>query len=70
LKKASSTRLRILGLSNKSYKVQNKKQRDTAAQDAEMQAKRLAEGKQESNKENLESNPDILGEQDDADVIF
>ncbi|KIN00236.1 hypothetical protein OIDMADRAFT_42195 [Oidiodendron maius Zn] len=51
-------------------KVQNKKQRDTAAQDAEMQAKRLAERKQESDKENAEGNPDILGEQEDADVIF
>lgn len=51
-------------------KVQNKKQRDTAAQDAEMQAKRLAERKQESDKENTEENPDILGEQEDADVIF
>lgn len=35
-----------------------------------MQAKRLAERKQESDKENAEGNPDILGEQEDADVIF
>jgi hypothetical protein len=35
-----------------------------------MQAKRLAEGKKESDKENTEGNPDILGEQEDADIIF
>ncbi|KAH8593469.1 ATPase [Bisporella sp. PMI_857] len=51
-------------------KVQNKKQRDTAAQDAEIQARRkIAEGK-ESDKENSEGVPDILGEEEDADVIF
>jgi len=55
--------------------VQNKKQRDTAAQDAEMKLKREAEEKAEkenpsSDKENESGNPDILGEQEDADVIF
>jgi V-type H+-transporting ATPase subunit D len=35
-----------------------------------MLAKRQAAGKQESDKENAESNPDILGEQEDTDVIF
>lgn len=38
-----------------------------------MIAKRKAaekEGTKESDKENVESSPDILGEQEDADVIF
>ena len=56
-----------------SSQVQNKKQRDTAAQDAEMLAKRKAaeeKGDEKgSDKENAGS-ADILGEQDDADVIF
>ncbi|KAE9371671.1 ATP synthase subunit D [Stipitochalara longipes BDJ] len=56
-------------------KVQNKKQRDTAAQDAEMRAKREAKAKADSDKENEEAGeeagqPDILGEQEDQDVIF
>jgi len=50
-------------------KVQNKKQRDTAAQDAELRAKRDAAKKKEDDKENEEST-DILGDQEDADVIF
>ncbi|KAE8441286.1 H(+)-transporting V1 sector ATPase subunit D [Mollisiaceae sp. DMI_Dod_QoI] len=53
-------------------KVQNKKQRDTAAQDAEMRAKRDAKAaadNAEDDKENAGSQ-DILGEQEDADVIF
>ncbi|KAH8651501.1 ATPase [Tricladium varicosporioides] len=53
-------------------KVQNKKQRDTAAQDAEMKVKREAMEKAangESDKENTSAG-DILGEQEDADVIF
>jgi len=55
--------------------VQNKKQRDTAAQDAEMRAKREAKAKADSDKENEEtgeeaSQTDILGEQEDQDVIF
>lgn len=53
-------------------KVANKKQRDTAAADAEMQAKRA---NAESDKENgdppgASGNADILGDQEDADVIF
>jgi len=49
-------------------KVANKKQRDTAASDAEM-AKKRAQG--DNNKENGDSgNPDILGDQEDTDVIF
>ncbi|PMD30626.1 ATP synthase subunit D [Hyaloscypha variabilis F] len=56
-------------------KVQNKKQRDTAAQDAEMRAKREAKAKADSDKENEDAGdeagqPDILGEQEDQDVIF
>jgi len=51
-------------------KVQNKKQRDTAAQDAEMQAKNTATAKSESDKENTSSSTDILGDEEDADVIF
>ncbi len=47
--------------------MSNKKQRDSAAADAEMAAKRRG-----SDKEN-ESGPttsDVLGEQEDQDVIF
>jgi len=51
-------------------KVQNKKQRDTAAQDAEIRKKSEAAAKSESDKENASGNPDILGEGEDADVIF
>ncbi|TVY35447.1 V-type proton ATPase subunit D [Lachnellula subtilissima] len=58
-------------------KVQNKKQRDTAAQDAEMRVKREAAEKAEaasgatsSDKENESGTVDILGESEDADVIF
>lgn len=51
-------------------KVANKKQRDTAAQDAEMAAKRAAANKADSDKENESSAPDILGDQEDNDVIF
>ena len=51
--------------------VSNKKQRDTAAADAEMERKRKAE----SDKENGAvpdsiGNNDILGGEDDKDVIF
>jgi len=54
------------------YQVQNKKHRDTAAQDAEMRLKKEAAAKADSDKENEEAatNPDILGEQEDQDVIF
>jgi len=51
-------------------KVANKKQRDTAAQDAEM-AKKKKQAGASGNKENDDSAPtDILGEQEDTDVIF
>lgn len=51
-------------------KVANKKQRDTAAADAEMKAKREAKagGKQD---DNYDSGPtDMLATGDDEDVIF
>jgi V-type H+-transporting ATPase subunit D len=51
-------------------KVQNKKQRDTAAQDAEIRKKQEAAAKAGSDKENASGNADILGDQEDADVIF
>ncbi|KAG9247704.1 vacuolar ATP synthase-like protein subunit D [Calycina marina] len=52
-------------------KVQNKKQRDTAAQDAEIIAKRKAGEQKENDRENETSGGgDILGDDEDADVIF
>ncbi|TGO91225.1 hypothetical protein BPOR_0035g00260 [Botrytis porri] len=56
-------------------KVQNKKQRDTAAQDAEMKAKKEAAAEKEkaegsSDKENPSHTGDILGDEEDADIIF
>jgi len=52
-------------------KVQNKKQRDTAAQDAEIRKNsEAAAAKGESDKENSSGNADILGEGEDQDVIF
>ncbi|RKF83516.1 V-type proton ATPase subunit D [Golovinomyces cichoracearum] len=51
-----------------SLQVQNKKQRDTAAQDALMKAKRLQIREKEKNEG--EGNVDVLGVSDDIDVIF
>lgn len=54
-------------------KVQGKKQRDTAAQDAEIFAKQAREKQSENDKENEEETSgttDILGDQEDTDVIF
>ncbi|EHL00149.1 putative V-type proton ATPase subunit D [Glarea lozoyensis 74030] len=50
-------------------KVQNKKQRDTAIQDAEMRAKREDAEKRDKDKENEETGGggDILGDDEDAD---
>ena len=48
-------------------KVSNKKQRDQAAADAELKKQRKSGG---SNKENDTSAPDVLGENEDNDVIF
>jgi V-type H+-transporting ATPase subunit D len=51
--------------------VSNKKQRDQAAQDAELKAARAKEmEKGESDKENEAEAPDVLGENEDEDVIF
>lgn len=52
-------------------KVSNKKQRDNAAADAEIAAKRAKESQRERavEKEAPEA-PDVLGEQEDTDVIF
>ncbi|RKF61673.1 V-type proton ATPase subunit D [Erysiphe neolycopersici] len=49
-------------------KVQNKKQRDTAIQDAMMKAKQIQNGEMDIN--NDRESADILGEQEDTDVIF
>ena len=50
-------------------KVANKKQRDTAAADAEMKARREAQGGQ--GKGNQKDTPsDLLAAEDDEDVIF
>lgn len=51
-------------------KVANKKQRDNAEADAEMKAKKEALSKQET-KDDQDSGPaDILGADEDEDVIF
>ena len=49
-------------------KVSNKKQKDQAAADAEL--KRQRQGKSVSDKENDANAPDVLGENEDDDVIF
>lgn len=56
-------------------KVQNKKQRDTAAQDKEMAEKKAAKEAKEkaegsSDKENTQEVKNVLGEDEDEDVIF
>lgn len=51
--------------------VANKKQRDTAAADAEMLKRQQSEGDKENKGRGLVAViTDILGEQEDADVIF
>jgi V-type H+-transporting ATPase subunit D len=50
--------------------VQNKKQRDTAAQDVEIRKKQAAQAEREEKMDTAPSNPDILGDQEDTDVIF
>lgn len=61
----------FLGASANCAKVANKKQRDTAAGDAEMAAKR-AKAEAAANQESGEvtGHSDILGEQGDEDIIF
>ena len=49
-------------------KVSNKKQKDQAAADAELKKQR--QGKSGSDKENDANAPDVLGENEDDDVIF
>ena len=49
--------------------VSNKKQRDTAAADAELVEKMKREGSDKENDGGREAS-DVLGEQEDADVIF
>ncbi|CAG8979871.1 hypothetical protein HYALB_00002644 [Hymenoscyphus albidus] len=51
-------------------KVQNKKQRDTAAQDAEMRAKREEAEKRGEKEDEKAGGGDILGDEEDNDVIF
>lgn len=51
-------------------KVSNKKQRDQAAADAEILAKRNKEKQQEKAEENGADPVDVLGEREDDDVIF
>ena len=51
--------------------VANKKQRDTAAADAEMASKReKADVTASRDLQDVVGGADILGEQDDADIIF
>lgn len=52
--------------------VANKKQRDTAAADAEMKARREAQAKEDPNQsQSADTGPsDILAADDDEDVIF
>ena len=56
-------------------KVSGKKQRDTAAADAEIEAARAAAREKEGQKalepeKEAPDAPDVLGEEEDADVIF
>lgn len=54
--------------------MQGKKQRDTAAQDAELRAKKEKKEREAAGKppveEDDEGTTDILGESEDQDVIF
>lgn len=54
--------------------MQNKKQRDTAIQDKEMAIKKAArekaEGNATSDKENTVETTNVLGDEEDEDVIF
>lgn len=50
-------------------KVANKKQRDTAAQDAEMKAKKEAQGGKE-NRGDSSGPSDMLAAEEEEDVIF
>ena len=50
------------------FKVSNKKQRDSAAADAEMAAKRR--GSDKENTDTSAPSDDVLGDEEDRDVIF
>ncbi len=54
-------------------KVKNNKLRDNEAKEKELASKELASNRRDSDKENIADDPgatDILGEQEDQDVIF
>lgn len=51
-------------------KVANKKQRDTAAQDAEMKAKKEAQAGKENRDDDNSGPSDMLAAGDEEDVIF
>lgn len=51
-------------------KVANKKQRDTAEADAEMKARKEAQGNKGNDGDEDSGPADILGENEDEDVIF
>ena len=51
-------------------KVANKKQRDNAAADAEMKARKEAQGYKENNGDQDSAPADILGAEEEEDVIF
>lgn len=63
-----------LSTKSNTLQVANKKQRDTAAADAEMKAKREAQAKKDgtdaSQNRDEAGGGDVLGAEDDEDVIF
>ena len=52
------------------FQVAGKKARDAAAADAEMMEKRKATDSDKENEQETGEHADILGEREDADVIF
>lgn len=65
--------LSIKGHISNQLQVANKKQRDTAAADAEMKARREAEAAAQSGQPSQKDDAppaDVLGADDDDDVIF
>jgi len=50
--------------------VANKKQRDTAAEDAELKARKLAQAEKENAQPDDSAPADILAVEDDEEVIF
>ena len=51
-------------------KVANKKQRDTAAEDEEMKARKLAQAEKANAGPDEDGPGDLLADEDDQDVIF